>query len=140
METIWKKKFEIDEINRFAKDTLVENVGIEFIDKGDDSLTATMPVDKRTVQPMGILHGGASVVLAETMGSIASFMALDDAFYSVGLEIKANHLKSATKGLVTGVVKPVHLGRTTHVWDITITDENNSKICVSRLTMAVLKG
>ena len=140
METIWKKKFEIEEINRFAKDTLVANVGIEFIEKGDDSLTATMPVDKRTVQPMGILHGGASVVLAETMGSIASFMALDDAFYSVGLEIKANHLKSATKGLVTGVVKPVHLGRTTHVWDITITDENNSKICVSRLTMAVLKG
>ena len=140
METIWKKKFEIEEINRFAKDTLVANVGIEFIEKGDDSLTATMPVDKRTVQPMGILHGGASVVLAETMGSIASFMALDDAFYSVGLEIKANHLKSATKGLVTGVVKPVHLGRTTHVWDITITDENNSKICVSRLTMAVLKS
>ena len=140
METIWKKKFEIEEINRFAKDTLVANVGIEFIEKGDDSLTATTPVDKRTVQPMGILHGGASVVLAETMGSIASFMALDDAFYSVGLEIKANHLKSATKGLVTGVVKPVHLGRTTHVWDITITDENNSKICVSRLTMAVLKS
>jgi len=88
---------------------------------------------------MGILHGGASVVLAETMGSIASFMALDDAYYSVGLEIKANHLKSASKGLVTGVVKPVHLGRTTHVWDITITDENDAKICVSRLTMAVLK-
>ncbi len=140
METIWKKAFKIEEINSFAKDTLVENVGIAFIGKNEDSLMATMPVDKRTVQPMGILHGGASVVLAETMGSIASFMALDDDFYSVGLEIKANHLKSATKGLVTGVVKPVHLGRTTHVWDITITDENNAKICVSRLTMAVLKG
>ena len=107
--------------------------------EGDNFLCASMPVDTRTKQPMGILHGGASVVLAETLGSSASYMTLDDAHYSVGLEVKANHLKSVSKGLVTGTAKPIHLGRTTQVWDISIENEKKELICISRLTMAVLK-
>ena len=139
MVKIWKKEFKIEDINDFAKETLVENVGIKFLEKGEDFLSASMPVDKRTKQPLGILHGGASVVLAETLGSTASYLALDDFHYSVGLEIKANHIKSVTQGRVTGVVKPVHLGKTTQVWDISIENEKNELICVSRLTMLVLK-
>lgn len=139
MVKIWKKEFEIEELNLFSKKSLVENVGIEFLEKGDDFISATMPVDQRTKQPLGILHGGASVVLAETLGSTASYMTLDAASYSVGLEIKANHLKSVTKGHVKGVVKPVHLGKTTQVWDITIENDKGELICVSRLTMMVLK-
>jgi len=140
MKTIWKKDFKIEDIDQFSKDTIVENVGIKFLERGDDFIKATMPVDKRTKQPHGILHGGASVVLAETLGSIASYMTLDDACLSVGLEIKANHLKSVSKGLVTGIVKPVHLGKTTQVWDISIKNEDHQLICVSRLTMAILKN
>ncbi len=138
MSTIWKKEFEIKELDEFSKNCMVEHVGIKFLEKGNDFISATMPVDKTTKQPMGILHGGASVVLAETLGSIASNMALADPYYSVGLEIKANHLKSVGEGLVKGVVKPVHLGRTTHVWDISIENENKELTCVSRITMAVL--
>lgn len=137
---IWKKEFIIEDMNQFRQDTIVGHLGIEFLEKGDDFLSATMPVDKKTVQPMGILHGGASVVLAETLGSAASYMTMDESHYSVGLEVKANHLKSAAKGLVTGTARPVHLGRTTQVWDISIENENTELICVSRLTMAVLKA
>ena len=140
MTVIWKKKFTIKELNDFSKKTLVDNVGIEFLEKGDDFISATMPVDKRTKQPMGILHGGASVVLAETLGSIASYMTIEDPWYSVGLEINANHLKRAADGFVKGVVKPVHLGRTTQVWDISIENAQKEPVCVSRLTMAVLKN
>jgi 1,4-dihydroxy-2-naphthoyl-CoA hydrolase len=140
MGTIWKKEFNIQDLNDFTNDSIVRNVGIEFLEKGDDFISAVMPVDKRTKQPLGILHGGASVVLAETLGSVASYMALEDPWYSVGLEIKANHLKSVTKGRVKGVVKPVHMGKTTHVWDISITNDKNEMICVSRLTMMVLKN
>ena len=139
MKNIWKKEFKIEDINDFTKETIVENVGIKFLEKGEDFLSASMPVDKRTKQPHGILHGGASAVLAETLGSTASYLALDDFHYSVGLEIKANHIKSVTQGRVTGVVKPVHLGKTTQVWDISIENEKNELICVSRLTMLVLK-
>lgn len=139
MANIWKKEFEIKDLNLFRKDTILESIGIEFLEKGEDFISARMPVDKRTKQPLGLLHGGASVVLAETLGSTASYMALDDSFYSVGLEIKANHLRSATQGWVTGVVKPVHLGKSTQVWDISIEDEQQKLICVSRLTMAVLR-
>lgn len=139
MAKIWKKEFEIEELNLFSKDSIVGNVGIEFLEKGEDFISATMPVDKRTKQPLGILHGGASVVLAETLGSTASYMTLEDSSYSVGLEIKANHLKSVSKGRVKGIVTPVHLGKTTQVWDISIEDEKNNPICVSRLTMLVLK-
>ncbi|SLM30752.1 putative esterase [Desulfamplus magnetovallimortis] len=114
------------------------HIGIEFIEKGSDFLRATLPVDQRTVQPMGILHGGASVVLAETLGSVASHLAIDDTHYAVGLEINANHIKSAREGLVTGMVTTVHLGKRTHVWDISIRNGKNQLICVSRLTMAIL--
>jgi 1,4-dihydroxy-2-naphthoyl-CoA hydrolase len=140
MTSIWKKDFDIKGLNDFTQKTLVSTVGIKFLEKGDDFLSATMPVDERTKQPMGLLHGGASVVLAETIGSTASYMTLDDSCYSVGLEINANHLKSASKGFVTGVVRPVHLGRTTQVWNISITNEEGKLICTSRLTMAVLKS
>jgi uncharacterized protein (TIGR00369 family) len=136
---IWKKEFVIQEMNQFRQDTIVGHLGIQFLEKGDDFLSATMPVDRRTVQPMGILHGGASVVLAETLGSAASYMTMDESHYSVGLEVKANHLKSVSKGSVTGTARPIHLGRTTQVWDISIENETNELICVSRLTMAVLK-
>ena len=136
---IWKKEFIIEDLNQFRKETIVGHLDIKFLEKGDDFLSATMPVDKKTVQPMGILHGGASVVLAETLGSSASYMTLDDSHYSVGLEVKANHLKSVSKGSVKGTARPVHLGRTTQVWDISIENENDELICVSRLTMAVLK-
>ncbi|RLB89535.1 MAG: thioesterase [Deltaproteobacteria bacterium] len=139
MVKIWKKEFTIKDLNLFTKESIVGHVGIEFLEKGDDFISATMPVDKRTMQPLGILHGGASVVLAETLGSAASHMTLKDSEYSVGLEIKANHLKSVTKGQVKGVVKPVHMGKTTQVWDISIKNEKNELICISRLTMMVLK-
>ncbi|MCM2283196.1 MAG: hotdog fold thioesterase [Desulfobacula sp.] len=139
MTKIWKKKFEIHELNAFSKDSIVSNMGIEFLEKGPDFISAAMPVDNRTKQPLGILHGGASVVLAETLGSVASYMTLEDSSYSVGMEVNANHLKSVTKGRVTGVVKPVHLGKTTQVWDITIKNEAGKPVCISRLTMAILK-
>ena len=139
MEEIWKRQIKIEELNLVSRESIVGNVGIEFLEKGEDFLSATMPVDKRTKQPLGILHGGASVVLAETLGSTASYMTLEDPSYSVGLEIKANHLKNVVKGLVKGVAKPVHLGKTTQVWDISITNEKSELVCVSRLTMLVLK-
>jgi len=139
MAAIWKKEFTLEELNLFSRECIVGHLDIEFIEKGNNFLSATMPVDKRTTQPLGILHGGASVVLAETLGSAASYMTLDETHQSVGLEIKANHLKSISKGWVTGIGKPVHLGKTTQVWDISIENEKNELICVSRLTMAVLK-
>jgi len=139
MSAIWKKEINLEQINQFSKGSIVSNIGIEFIEKGDNYLKASMPVDYRTKQPLGILHGGASVVLAETLGSVASYLTLDDNNYSVGLEVKANHLKSVTKGLVIGKVKPVQLEGTTQLWDISIKNENNKLICVSRLTMMVLK-
>ena len=139
MPSIWKKEFIIADMNQFREGTIVGHLNIEFLEKGKDFLSATMPVDQTTVQPMGILHGGASVVLAETLGSAASYMTLDDAHHSVGLEVKANHLKSVSTGLVKGTAKPIHLGRTTQVWDISIENEKNDLICISRLTMAVLK-
>jgi len=139
MSSIWKKEFNLEKINQFSKESIVGNIGIEFIEKGDNYIKASMPVDYRTKQPLGILHGGASVVLAETLGSMASYMTLDDNNYSVGLEVKANHLRSVTKGFVIGKVKPVHLGETTQLWDISIKNENKRLICVSRLTMMVLK-
>ncbi len=136
---IWKKDFTINDINQFREKTLVGHLDIKYLEKGDDFLTASMPVDERTHQPMGLLHGGASVVLAETLGSSASFMTLEDGYYSVGLEIKANHIKSISEGRVVGTARPVHLGRTTQVWDINIKSDDNDLICISRLTMAVLK-
>lgn len=118
---------------------MVTHLGIEFIRIGDDFIEAKMPVDKRTHQPMGLLHGGASVVLAETLGSVAATCCIDmSQQYCVGLDINANHIKSVREGFVTGITKPVHIGKRTHVWEIRITNEQNELVCVSRITMAVI--
>jgi len=139
MENIWKQKFTIEDYNNFSKNSIVGYLGILFTEKGNNFLKGTMPVDEKTIQPHGILHGGASVVLAETLGSAASSMAVDNQHYTVGMEVNANHIKSVTKGIVTGTARPVHIGNTTQVWDIVIKNEKNQFICISRLTMAVLK-
>jgi len=137
----WKQQFTLESINAISKDTMVEHLGIEFTDFGDDYLEARMPVDHRTVQPMRLLHGGASAALAETLGSVASVLCLEntDTHTVVGVEINANHLRSATKGFVTGRVSPLRVGRRMHVWQIKIKDENDKLICVSRLTIAVVE-
>lgn len=140
MKHIWKREAVPAELNELAQNTLVGHLGIQVTEIGADTLTATMPVDKRTHQPMGLLHGGASAALAETLGSMAANLAVDDGYYCVGLEINANHLRSVTSGLVTGTASPLHLGKTTQVWDISIKNEKNQLICTSRLTMAVLKA
>ena len=139
MENIWKQNFTIKDLNKFSKNSIVGYLGIVFTEKGNDFLKGTMPVDKKTIQPHGILHGGASVVLAETLGSAASSMAVDNQHFTVGMEVNANHLKSVTKGVVTGTAKPVHIGNTTQVWDIIIKNDKGQITCISRLTMAVLK-
>ena len=119
--------------------TMIEHVGIEVVDMGDDWLKARMPVDHRTVQPQGRLHGGASCVLAETVGSIAANMVIDSSkFLAVGLDINANHIRPVKSGYVYGTATPEALGRTTQVWSIRITDEDDRLVCISRLTMAVI--
>lgn len=139
MDNIWKKDIDIAEAELFSKDCIVGHLGIDIFERGDDYLKGSMPVDTRTIQPLGILHGGASVVLAETLGSAASYMSLDESRYSVGLEVNANHIKSVSSGIVIGTARPVHLGNSTQVWDIAIENEEGKLICLSRLTMAVLK-
>lgn len=119
---------------------MVSYLGIEFTEIGSDYIEATMPVDHRTKQPMGLLHGGANVVLAETLGSIAASLTIDiKKFSCVGLEINANHLKSVRDGKVRGVAKAIHLGRTTQVWEIKILNEGDQLCCISRITMAILE-
>ncbi|MET1253751.1 hotdog fold thioesterase [Aliikangiella maris] len=135
---IWKKPVSIEALQAYRKDTMVENLGIDITEIGDDYIIASMPVDRRTHQPRGILHGGASIALAETVGSIAANLAVDESQYCVGLEVNGNHLRSISTGLVFAKASPAHLGRTTQVWEILITDELNNKICLSRLTIAVL--
>jgi len=137
---IWyNKDLVINDMLEFGKETMSEYLGIEWLEVGDDFLKATMPVDHRTKQPYGLLHGGASCVLAETVGSMASAMVVDHSkFVCVGLEINANHVRSAREGRVTGVASPLHLGSNTHVWDIKIYDEVQKLVCISRLTVAVI--
>lgn len=136
---IWKEKIDIEEATKRSKDTMVEYLGIEFIDIGDDYITARMPVDHRTHQPIGIMHGGASCVLAETVGSIAANYCVDHTKnYCVGLAINTNHISSIRDGYVFGTAKPYHIGRSTQVWGIEIVDENKRLISINRLTMAVL--
>jgi len=137
--SIWKNKLTLAGIQEFSRDTMVEYLGMEIVDIGEDYVTATMPVDHRTRQPYGLLHGGASVALAETVGSFAAHMTLDPGYRCVGLEINANHLRSKTEGMVTGTARPIHIGHSTQIWDIRIADEADRLICVSRLTLAVLK-
>lgn len=140
MEAIWKTSPKLEVINRMGQNTLVSHLGITFVEVGHDYLKATMPVDSRTVQPMGLLHGGASVALAETMGSVASFLCLGDLSQqaAVGLEINANHLRPATSGLVTGTCSPIKLGRSMHVWRIVIHGTDGKQICESRITIAIV--
>lgn len=136
---IWNKSYSIEEVQQRGIGTMVEHIGITITEVGDDFLKGTMPVDRRTVQPMGILHGGASVALAETLGSLAANLVVNsEKKYCVGLDINANHIRAAKKGLVTGVAKPLHIGFSTQVWSIEIFDEENRLVCISRLTMAVL--
>lgn len=136
---IWFKEFTVEELNDRPKNHLGGLLDIRFTALTPDTLTATMPVDERTHQPAGILHGGASVVLAETLGSIASYMCIDpDKYQAVGLEINANHLRSVKSGKVTGICSVLHRGAKTHVWDIRIFDDRGKMTCVSRLTVAIL--
>lgn len=138
--TIWKTPFDLPSLSRMHKGTAVDHLGIEFTDFGDNWLEARMPVDKRTVQPFGILHGGASVLLAETLGSAASNMAVDaESHYAVGMDINANHVRSVREGYVHGRATPIHLGRSTHVWQIMIYDGAQRLACVSRITMSILE-
>jgi uncharacterized protein (TIGR00369 family) len=136
---IWKKTIDLERLNATSVNTLIEHLGIVYTEIGDDSITATMPVTSFTHQPFGMLHGGASVVLAETLGSIAANLCVTDGYCCVGLDVNANHIRSIKSGHVIGITKPIHLGATTHVWQITICDERDRLICTSRLTMAVLK-
>ncbi|MGF1726216.1 hotdog fold thioesterase [Photobacterium nomapromontoriensis] len=137
--SIWKKSFTLESLNHTSINTLVSHLGIEYSDFDDNSLSAVMPVEPRTHQPLGMLHGGASVVLAETLGSIAANMCVDDGKYCVGLDINANHIRAMREGFVTGTAIPLHLGATTQVWQIEITDSRGHLVCSSRLTMAVMK-
>ncbi len=137
--SIWKKKFEIEQLVRFEKNTIVEHLGIAITEIGEDFIEATMPVDHRTHQPYGILHGGASVVLAETIASIGAQMVAGENYQCVGLDINANHIRSVRSGLVTGRATALHLGRTTQVWEIKIVNEQQKLVCISRLTVSVLE-
>jgi 1,4-dihydroxy-2-naphthoyl-CoA hydrolase len=138
--SIWKTAPNLDDINRFTADNLAAHLDIRIVDIGADYLKASMPVDQRTHQPMGILHGGASVALAETVGSIAAQLCVEPGEYCVGLDINANHVRSVRSGTVYGVARPAHIGRSTQVWEIRITDDADRLVCLSRLTMAVLKA
>jgi 1,4-dihydroxy-2-naphthoyl-CoA hydrolase len=129
----------IESMNQFAPITLMGALGIQFTRITEDFIEGTMPVEPRTHQPLGLLHGGASVALAETLGSVGANLCVDrNEFYCVGLEINANHLSSVTSGVVTGVARPLHVGRTTQVWEIKITSDQGKQVCISRLTMAVV--
>jgi 1,4-dihydroxy-2-naphthoyl-CoA hydrolase len=136
---IWKQPIDIARINGWSRGTMMETLDIRFTEAGDDWIRGTMPVDNRTQQPFGLLHGGASVVLAETLGSTAALLTLDvDKEIAVGLDINANHIRGVRSGLVTGTAKAIHLGRTTQVWEIRIEEEGGKLVCLSRLTMAVI--
>lgn len=138
--SIWRSPRSIEDLNGNREGTLIANLGILFTEIGADFVRGTMPVDTRTVQPYGLLHGGASVALAETLGSMGASMCVDAAEYQVvGQEINANHVRAARTGLVTGTARAVHLGGRTHVWTIDIVDEAQKLVCISRITMAVIK-
>lgn len=136
---IWYKQHTLAALNALTVGTLMQTLDIRFTEIGDDFLSATMPVDQRTFQPAGLLHGGASVVLAESLGSMASHLVVDPAKYRcVGLEVNANHTRAVKSGIVTGTARPAHLGRSTHVWEIRVVDDAGRTACLSRLTMAIL--
>ena len=131
-------RYSLEQLNSGSKDTISEAIGLEFTSISEHYLEARIPVDERTVQPIGILNGGASAALAETVGSMASYLSIDrSVFYTVGLEIKCNHIRPVSNGFVYGKATPIHLGRQTHVWSISIADENGKLVCISTLTMQV---
>ncbi|WP_339470331.1 MULTISPECIES: hotdog fold thioesterase [unclassified Pseudomonas] len=137
--SLWRTQPNIEQLNAMQKNTIGELLDIRFDSVDDESLTASMVVDHRTHQPYGLLHGGASVVLAETVGSTAAYLCIDPAkFYCVGLEVNANHLRGVRSGRVTAVARAIHIGRTTQVWDIRLTSDDGKASCISRLTMAVV--
>jgi 1,4-dihydroxy-2-naphthoyl-CoA hydrolase len=138
---IWFKKYSLEEVQERGKGTMVEHIGIIITELGSDYLIGTMPVDRHTIQPMGILHGGASIALAETLGSIAANLVVDPLkYYCVGLDINGNHIRSVKDGeSVTGIASPLHLGKSTQVWEIRLESEESKLVCISRLTMAVLE-
>lgn len=137
--SIWFKSYDLQAVKPMAEKYLVGYLGIELTALGDNYLKGTMPVDERTWMPLGILHGGASCVLAESLASFATFLTIDPASQRmVGLEINANHLRQVKQGYVTGTARPIHIGRSTQVWDIQIQDEEEKLVCISRMTMAIL--
>ncbi len=135
---IWRRSATLEALNAMGEGNMVYHLGIQFTALNHDSIEATMPVDHRTKQPFGLLHGGASVTLAETLGSVAGYLCSEGDQRVVGLEINANHLRSATEGTVRGLCKPVHLGRRHQVWQIEIFDDSGSLCCTSRLTTALI--
>lgn len=135
---IWRREATLEQLNLRSKETMVEHIGIRFTQLTEDHIEAVMPVDRRTRQPFGLLHGGASVVLAETLGSMAGYLCTEGEQQVVGLEINANHLRAVREGEVRGVCRSVHLGRRHQVWQIEIFDNNNRLCCTSRLTTAVI--
>jgi 1,4-dihydroxy-2-naphthoyl-CoA hydrolase len=135
---IWKQQADLATVNAWSRGTLMQAIGIRITEIGDDFLAGTMPVDERTRQPYGILHGGASVALAETLGSTAAVLCCEDGTAAVGLDINANHLRAVREGTVTGIARPVHIGRSTHVWEIRIANEAGEPTCIARLTMAIV--
>nr|WP_321460738.1 hotdog fold thioesterase [uncultured Vibrio sp.] len=135
--SIWKKPISVEILNATSKNTMMEHLQIEYTDFTENSISATMPVSSITHQPLGLLHGGASVVLAETLGSVAANFCVSEGSYCVGLDINANHVRAMRSGYVIGTTTPLHLGVSTQVWQINITDERNRLVCTSRLTIAV---
>lgn len=135
--SIWKRPINLEVLNQTSKNTLIEHLNIIYTEFGDEYIQATMPVSSITHQPLGMLHGGASVVLAETLGSVAANFCVDKDSYCVGLDINANHVRSMRNGHVIGTATPIHLGVSTQVWQINITDERERLVCTSRLTIAV---
>lgn len=138
-QPIWSTRPTLEFLNSISEQTMAANLGIEFMEVGDDFLRARMPVDPRTVQVFGILHGGASATLAETLGSVAGAFCTDvEKKYVVGLEINCNHVRSVREGFVYGTARPIHVGGRTQIWDIRILDERDKLVCISRLTLAVM--
>ena len=137
--SIWKQPISVEALTAVHVGTAPAHLGIEFLEVGDDFIRARVPVDPRTVQPYGLLHGGVAVVLAETLGSCGAAYAAPEGHRAVGLDINANHLKGTTSGWVTGITRPVHIGRSTQVWQIELTNDAGELTCVSRITMAMLQ-
>lgn len=136
---IWHQGTTLENLANIAKGTLIEHLGIEYLEVGEDYIRGRMPVDNRTMQPYGMLHGGASVALAETLGSVSANLCVDrDKERCFGLEINANHIHSANSGYVYGIAKPIHIGRMTQIWEIKISDEKGNLVCIARITLAVI--